>query len=148
MFCKKCGNQLQPDEKFCRNCGTLAEEKSKNNRIAKILISIIAVCLVAVIGVSSAFLIKNNKTDSEAKKAKTTEKSTDPQLDLNKYTVPSTAVSPFELNDDQKQAADERDTLQAAGGSDNKDAYIEEAASRQGLVQQNEKVFHDVTPGA
>lgn len=49
---------------------------------------------------------------------------------------------------EEQQAADERDRLQAVCDSDNKDAYIEDAARRQGLVYQNEKVFYDVTPGA
>lgn len=35
MFCKKCGNQLKPDDKFCMRCGTPnTEEQNVKNEVA------------------------------------------------------------------------------------------------------------------
>lgn len=33
MFCSKCGHRISPNEKFCGNCGTLAEAKKENEQI-------------------------------------------------------------------------------------------------------------------
>lgn len=33
MFCSKCGHRISPNEKFCGNCGTLAEVKKENNPV-------------------------------------------------------------------------------------------------------------------
>ena len=33
MFCSKCGHRISPNEKFCGNCGALAEVKKENNPV-------------------------------------------------------------------------------------------------------------------
>ena len=33
MFCSKCGHRISPSEKFCGNCGALAEVKKDNNPV-------------------------------------------------------------------------------------------------------------------
>ena len=33
MFCSKCGHRISPTEKFCGNCGAIAETKKENEQV-------------------------------------------------------------------------------------------------------------------
>lgn len=66
MYCGKCGNQIKTGSGFCEKCGTKIEEKviekKKNN---KPLIMIVAIAVIAVVGIVTIGKSGNNSLEQE-----------------------------------------------------------------------------------
>ena len=60
MKCSKCGNQIEENAKFCKNCGNEVVTKKSNNNIIKILVIIASVVLLFILGFLVFNLIKNH----------------------------------------------------------------------------------------
>lgn len=56
MVCKKCGNEIQIDEKFCGKCGTKVDLKVKKKTNIKPIYSIIGVIVTIIIIISIIFI--------------------------------------------------------------------------------------------
>lgn len=68
-FCIKCGNEILEGEKFCGKCGTKTkldiEKKTNIFKIKYIKISVIIVCIIAIIGVSGKIYYDNTTITDE-----------------------------------------------------------------------------------
>ncbi len=58
MYCKKCGNELNSDDKFCNRCGAKTTSKSKVKN--KGIIIIMLLCVTFIIGIIGYFNINKN----------------------------------------------------------------------------------------